>query len=109
MGHKTLLASLFAATTLASMAGAANAAPLGAAPQAAAGVTTQSQAEPVAYRRCWWEDGYRVCRRVGPPVYGYRTYNRYGIGTERPESYPTGSTAWWRAMDRDNRGGHGRR
>jgi hypothetical protein len=58
----------------------------------------------VAYRRCWWRNGIRRCRWYdGDRVYGYRYYPR------GPDAYPTGSTAWWREMDRENRGGHGSR
>lgn len=63
--------------------------------------------EKVAARRCWWRHGERHCtyRRARPRVYGYRYY---GYGRPHPEAFPTGSTAWWRAMDYEGRGGHGR-
>jgi hypothetical protein len=56
--------------------------------------------------RCWWRGGRRYCARWrGPPrVYGYGYY----YGRPRPEAFPTGSSAWWRAMDYEGRGGHGR-
>jgi hypothetical protein len=62
-----------------------------------------SGVEPVAYRRCWWDDGRRRCRWVEGRR-GYRTYG-YGVGEGRPEDYRYGSTEWWRAMDREGRGG----
>ena len=53
----------------------------------------------------------------GPPVYGYSygpAYYGYGPryygyrrgGLDDPDSLPAGSGAWWRAMDRTNRGGN---
>ena len=53
----------------------------------------------------------------GPPVYGYsyrRAYYGYGPryygyrrgGLDDPDSLPLGTGAWWRAMDRTNRGGN---
>jgi hypothetical protein len=75
--------------------------------------------QKAAYR-CWWRGGVRRCSWSGARVYGYYTspgvygyYRRpssygYLYGRPRPEFYPTGSTAWWRAMDYEGRGGHGR-
>jgi len=65
-------------------------------------VQQASVVDQVAYR-CWWQDGERFCGRRGPRGYGY------DYGRPRPEAFPTGSTAWWRAMDYEGRGGHGRR
>lgn len=66
-----------------------------------------------AARRCWWRDGQRYCGRVGRGSrvrgYGYGYGYGYYYGKPRPEELPTGSTAWWRAMDEEGRGGHGRR
>jgi hypothetical protein len=51
----------------------------------------------------------------GPPVYGYGPrvygygprYYGYRRGFEQdPNNLPVGSGAWWRAMDRANRGGN---
>ena len=49
----------------------------------------------------------------GPPVYGYGygpqyyAYGpRYRRSLEDPNSLPIGTGAWWRAMDRTNRGGN---
>ena len=51
----------------------------------------------------------------GPPVYGYGpVYYGYGPryygyrrgGLDDPDSLPPGTGAWWRAMDRTNRGGN---
>ena len=53
----------------------------------------------------------------GPPVYGYSygpAYYGYGPryygyrrgGLDDPDSLPVGTGAWWRAMDRTNRGGN---
>lgn len=68
-----------------------------------------SAVEKVASRRCWWRNGERHCSRARygqPRVYGsYQDYPAYG--RTRPEDLPTGSTAWWRAMDYERRGGFG--
>ena len=52
----------------------------------------------------------------GPPVYGYSYGPAYGYGPrfygyrrgglDDPDSLPMGTGAWWRAMDRTNRGGN---
>jgi len=63
---------------------------------------------------------YRYGSRIygyGPPVYGYSNgpaYYGYGSryyryrrgGLDDPDSLPVGTGAWWRAMDRTNRGGN---
>jgi hypothetical protein len=82
------------------------AAPIVASAAPAAGATTAMKAalpqtsavESVANRRCWWQDGVRRCSRAV----------EFEYGRPRPEVFPTGSTAWWRAMDYEGRGGHGR-
>ena len=63
-----------------------------------------SAAEKVA-QRCWWRNGVRHCSRV----YGYGRDYGYGsdYGYGRAEDYPTGSSRWWRQMDREGRGGRG--
>lgn len=60
--------------------------------------------EVQAVQQCWWSEGVRRCALVngGPRVYGYRSYG----GTGRPTDYQFGSGGWWRAMDREGRGGH---
>jgi len=66
------------------------------------------KAENVAYRRCWWHNGHRHCR--GDGYRGYRGYGYRGYyGPLYPEAYRTGSSRWWQEMDRDDRGGRGRR
>ena len=64
----------------------------------------------IDYRKCWWEDGDRVCRWFkGSRSLASRSNEYVDVGTRRPEEFATGSTEWWRAMDRDGRGGFGRR
>src|SRR5262245_2260863 len=66
-----------------------------------------SAVEKVAYRRCWWRHGARHCRWVADRhVYGHG--DGLYLGRPSPEEFPTGSNAWWRAMDYEGRGGHGR-
>lgn len=75
------------------------------------GVQSEALAQPVA---CWWRHGVRHCngyahRRYGyGPSYGYRPYYGYSYGAPRPEELRFGSTEWWRAMDREGRGGYRR-
>ena len=83
----------------------------------AASVAGSAQAAPSAPRlennsalvqaRCWWRDGARTCDGWGRRAhYGYRAYRGYGAYPRgRPEDYRVGSSRWWRAMDRDCRGG----
>lgn len=63
-----------------------------------------SLVQKVDYQHCSWRRGERRCFwvRSGPRVYGY-------YGRPRPEAFRTGSTRWWREMDYEGRGGHGRR
>ncbi len=61
-----------------------------------------STVDQIAYRNCRWRDGVRYCGQRGSRAYLYE-YER-----PRPEAFETGSTAWWRAMDYEGRGGHGR-
>ncbi len=79
---------------------AAQAAPAGAVAMPELGAAVPSAVESVAYRRCLWIDGNRICRWYRSPrvrEYGY------------PENYRTGSNSWWQEMDRTDRGGRGRR
>jgi hypothetical protein len=55
-----------------------------------------------AAAHCWRSRGVRHCG----PRYGYQSrYRVYNI----PEAYRTGSSRWWEEMDRQGRGGRGRR
>jgi hypothetical protein len=90
------------AMLLCSMSTVAGAAPVGITTGAATGVQPASVVDKVA-RRCWWEGGRRYCsRRI--TVYRDR-YVDFNIGTRRPEELRTGSSAWWQAMDFEDRGG----
>ena len=85
----------------------AQAAPLGDIGEIRAATRQTSVVETIANRRCWWKNGERHCSRARygrPRVYGnYQDYS--GYGRARPEDLPTGSSAWWRAMDHERRGG----
>ena len=87
---------------------AAQAAPLIDASELIAAARGMPAVEQVA-TRCWWRNGERHCSRARngrPRVYGnYQDYT--GYGQARPEDLPIGSTAWWRAMDYERRGGFG--
>lgn len=85
-----------------------------AAPAVKPEMRSNAQAEQVA---CWWRNGVRRCNgarvyRRGNPYDGYRTYGYrapyLNYGNPRPEDLPFGSTEWWRAMDRDGKGGYRR-
>jgi hypothetical protein len=86
---------------------AAQAAPLGDVGEITAAARETSALQKIASRRCWWRNGERHCSRARdgrPRVYGtYQDYPAYG--RVRPEDLPTGSTAWWRSMDYERRGG----
>jgi hypothetical protein len=70
--------SAASAAVMLSLAGApASAMPAGM--QGAAIGTEQSTAQPVAYRRCWYEDGHRHCRRTVARYY-YDDDGYYGYG-----------------------------
>lgn len=110
---RTLHPVLVATAAMAPFALPASAAPVSAPAQSLQG---ESLAQPVA---CWWRNGVRHCngytaRRYGyrsygyGPSYGYRPSYGYGYGAPRPEELPFGSTEWWRAMDREGRGGYRR-
>lgn len=72
--------------------GAGTAAPL------AALAHSRSDVTPVLLvRKCWTRRGVAHCRWIDGAVRPYRWWD--------PNRYPTGSTAWWRAMEREGRGG----
>jgi len=64
-----------------------------------------------ARRQCRRVNGVLRCRsaaarpqvRATEPGQGYG----YSYGTPRPEFYPTGTSAWWQAMEREGRTGNG--
>ena len=68
-----------------------------------------SSVQTVVYRRCTIRQGRRHCRNVeprrAPPEQTERGYG-YDYGTPKAEFYPTGSSAWWQAMEREGRTGH---
>lgn len=76
---------------------AASAAPLAPAPLSARAHTGQDLHQVLLVRRCWTRRGVAHCRWVDGRVLPYKWYD--------PNRYPTGSSAWWRAMDREGRGG----
>ena len=85
---------------------AAYAAPVGGVAKALADpVRAGATIEKVAYGRCSWRHGVRHCRRSAERTrvreYGYG----YDYGAPRAEFYPTGSAAWWQAMEREGRTG----
>jgi hypothetical protein len=70
-----------------------------------------SSVHAVAYRRCTIRQGRRHCRNVEPRrAPSEQTERGYGYdyGTPPPEFYPTGSSAWWQAMEREGRTGRSR-
>lgn len=75
--------------------------------QAAPSTPRMEGTSAIVKARCWWRGGARVCDGWGRHAhYGYRAYRGYGAyPTGRPEDYRIGSSRWWRAMDRDCRGG----
>lgn len=100
MKLKLLVGGAACAMVLAGSSLSAQAAIGGAANQLGAAARQQSSVDSVAYRNCWWRHGVRHCRY----------YRGYGYtGPHLPEAYRTGSTRWWQEMDRQDRGGRGRR
>jgi hypothetical protein len=90
MEMRIVIAAVLSITALSA---SASAAPIAIQPEAG----FANQVEQVAYRRCWWADGVRHCRRA---YHGNRIY-RYGAGS--PEDYRVGTSQWYRAMERDDR------
>jgi hypothetical protein len=75
---------------------AAQAAPMSGASSLQAGIPNIEKTAAT----CWWRNGRRRC------AYGFGPrYRVYGF----PERYRTGSGRWWKEMDREERGGRGRR
>jgi hypothetical protein len=102
---KLALIGLCGAASLGLGSLAVEAAPLAATGrEAMAAVGGNLQAQPIAYRRCWWQGGSRHCRYGSP----YRGYGYRYDGPLYPEAYRTGSSRWWQEMDREDRGGRGR-
>jgi hypothetical protein len=80
------------ALAMSAMTIAAQAAPAGGATPLRADTANVEKAAAT----CWWRHGKRRC------AYGYRVYGY-------PEYYRTGTRRWWTEMDREGRGGRGRR
>lgn len=49
---------------------------------------------------------YSTTKSKVPPARPARQAEEFGY-TASPEHYPVGSSAWWRAMEREGRGGFG--
>ena len=87
----------FAAVVLA-FSGVASAAP------AVPSMSVDPVAQPVA---CRWVGGSRVCDGSRAVIHRRDRSVAYGAYPNNgpPEAYRVGSTDWWRAMDRECRGG----
>ena len=74
-------------------------------------VRADAPIEKVAHGHCWWRQGVRYCRRSAERarIRQYGSGYGYDYGAPRAEFYPTGSTAWWQAMEREGRTGFPRR
>jgi len=75
---------LFIAAAISAVTGAfttgASATPLSSGTGSELKSATAPAVEKAAYRRCWWRDGYRVCRWIGDHYYddGYYDDGYYG-------------------------------
>jgi hypothetical protein len=116
MRINSTLAVLIAGLAFGLAASAAQAAPVAGA--GSLGQTAEASLSRVDYRVCRYSGGVRVCRWYEDDddedgedeviVYSRRNSD-LDVGTRSPEEFETGSTEWWRAMDRAGRGGLGRR
>jgi hypothetical protein len=82
---------------------AAQAVPMGSAVGIASVPHDASIVEKTASRRCWQKNGKTRCapaRQATPSHSAGRSY-----GQPRPEDLSVGSIDWWRAMEREGRGG----
>lgn len=110
---KTLRVGVAGAALFVMLPAAAYAAPVGSVAAALASEAPSQALNRVASRHCWLRDGVRRCgwRAARPRPYGYY-YGpdfEYPYGNPRAEAYPTGTAAWWRAMEREGRTGNTRR
>jgi hypothetical protein len=94
------LGTLFAALSTSSHAAALDGART--LPHGAAAIILQA-----ADRPCTSRQGGRHCRNATPRRTPEAIQSGYGYayGTPKAEFYPTGSSAWWRAMEREGRTG----
>jgi hypothetical protein len=99
------VALLLAAGAFGLATSTAQAGPVGMGGLKAASDTSLTQ---VDYRKCWYDDGDRVCRWYKGKPTASRSNEYVDVGTRSPEEFATGSSEWWRAMDRQGRGGFGR-
>ena len=62
----------------------------------------------VVDRRCSGRKGARNCRNREPQRTSKAIQDGYGYayGAPKAEFYPTGTTSWWQAMEREGRTGH---
>jgi hypothetical protein len=87
---------------------AAQAAPMGSALGIARVPHDASTIEKAASRRCWVNAGKTHCapaRRAAPPRSAGLSYGQPRPEDLRPEDLPVGASEWWRAMEREGRGG----
>jgi len=99
---------LAAALAFAAAAGSSQAAPLPLFAGAAGHTVSGLRAEmlPVVYRRCWWRNGQRHCRRFdGPsPAYGYKAAGG-DYYEQDSRKLPFGSQRWWDIKEREGSAG----
>lgn len=88
--RKCLMLAAASAALLGSTTVSVNAAPANSTALMKPPVQVDPVVDQIAYR-CWWRDGERFCSRRAERGYGY------DYGRPRPEAFPFGSTAWWRA------------
>jgi hypothetical protein len=65
--------------------------------------TSAAQAD---YKKCWTRsDGAVVCDYYQRVSSGRKLKPKLDVGSRKAEEFETGSSDWWKAMDRDGRGG----
>jgi hypothetical protein len=61
---------------------------------------------PVVYRRCWWHNGQRHCRRLDGPSAAYGHKAAGGDYYEQDSrKLPIGSQRWWDIKEREGSAG----
>ena len=101
--RKNVMLAAASAALISAMSAAAGAAPASNAAGAMLAAEQTSAVEKVGYR-CIWKYGQKYCLINGRRIKIVDSI----YGAPRPEEIETGTGLWWKAMDREGRGGRGR-
>lgn len=101
--RKYVMLAAASAALISAMSAVAGAAPASNAGSVTLAAEQASPVQKVGYR-CLWRYGQKYCLINGRRIKIVDSI----YGAPRPEEIETGTGLWWKAMDREGRGGRGR-